>query len=135
MAELIRDTVFGHFVRLITRGRVLQFAEERDPSLWKQYIDREQTRNMALFGNPEGTEPEERKEKQDADTATPSSEGSSQTRTGDADQQEHGQLSSTITGQRVDTEKGRDTTMVTWYGDDDPEVWTIIKLMNLPIWA
>ncbi len=115
MAELLRDTVFGHLVRLITKGKVLQYAEEKDPSLWKQYIDREQTKNMALFGNLEGTESEEKKDH------SPSEE-SSQTRNGDADQPEHNRLHSTITAQRVDTEKGRDTTMVTWFGDDDPEV-------------
>lgn len=119
MAELIRDTVFGHFVRLLTKGRVLQYAEEKDPKLWKQYVDREQTRNMALFGNIEGTEPEEKNESKDV---LPSSEESSQTRTEDADGREHNQLHSTLTAQRVDTEKGRDTTVVTWFGDDDPEV-------------
>ena len=119
MAELIRDTVFGHCVRFITKGRVLQYAEEKDPSLWKQYIDRDQTINMALYGNPQGTEPEEKKHEGDT---SPSSEDSSQTRAGDVNQREHNQLHSTITAQRVDTEKGRDTTMVTWFGDDDPEV-------------
>ena len=121
MAELIRDTAFGHLLRLITKGKVLQYAEEKDPRLWKQYIDRDQTKNMAMFGNPEGTELEK---KTDMDDAPPSSEESSQTRTGDADQREHNRLHSTITAQRVDTEKGRDITMVTWFGDDDPEVWS-----------
>ena len=114
MAELIRDTVFGHLVRLITKGRVLQYAEEKDASLWKQYVDRDQTRNMALFGNPEGEDREEKNE-----NAPTSSEESSQTRDGDAHRP---QLHSTLTAQRLDTEKGRDTTMVTWFGDDDPEV-------------
>ena len=121
MSELIRDTAFGHFVRLITKGRMLQYAEERDPTLWKQYLDREQTKNMALHGNTEGPPPEEKLERNDTRV---SSEESSQTRVGNGDQQEQQehQLSSTITGQRIDTEKGRDITMVTWYGDNDPEV-------------
>lgn len=119
MAELIRDTVFGHFVRLITKGRVLQYAEEKDPELWKKYTDREQTKDMALFGNPEGIFSEE---KQDREDTSPSSGNSSQTRTADEDSQEHNQFHSTITGQRVDTEKGRDATMVTWFSDDDSEV-------------
>ena len=119
MTELIRDTVFGHILRFITKGRVLQYAEEKDPSLWKQYMDRDQTRNMAVFGNPEGTEPEE---KEDKEIEVPSSEGSSQTRAGDADQPPRPQLHSTLTAQKVDTEKGRDTTMVSWFGDNDPEV-------------
>ena len=111
MTDLVRDTVFGHFVRLITNGRFFQYAEEKDPSLWKQYIDREQTRNMAMVGNPEGVEPDEKKDQ------GASSEESSQTRT-----EEQNQLHSTLTGQKVDPEKGRDATMVTWFGDSDPEV-------------
>ena len=119
MAELIRDTVFGHFVRLLTHGRVLQYAEEKDPSLWKAYIDREQTKNMALFGNTEGTESEKNNKSKEE---LPSSEESSQTRDGNTEGREHNQLHSTLTAQRVDTEKGRDITMVFWFGDDDPEV-------------
>ena len=120
MSELIRDTVFGHFVRLITNNRVLQYAEEKDPSLWKQYLDREQTKNMALYGNTEGPTSSEKLKEANANA---SSEESSQTRAGNGDleeEREH-QLSSTITGQRIDTEKGRDVTMVAWFGENDPE--------------
>lgn len=119
MSEIVRDTVFGHLLRLATKGRVLQYAEERDATLWKQYIDRDQTKNMALYGNPEGVAAEEYQKEQ---VAGGPSEDSSSTQSANAGQREHGQLSSTITGQRIDTEKGRDTAMVTWYGDDDPEV-------------
>lgn len=130
MSELIRDTVFGHVVRFITKGRVLQFAEEKDPSLWKQYLDRDQTKNMALYGHPGDETPEEKQERESAPVSetqsnvnghgTDLSDQSSQTRAGDG---EH-QLSSTITGQKIDPEKGRDITMVTWFGDNDPEVRT-----------
>ena len=140
MSELIRDTVFGHAVRFITNGRVLQYAEEKDPSLWKQYLDRNQTKNMALYGHPDDQTPEEKQEPQSSPVSEAQStvnvnvngnsngngnlseatrpETSSPPRSG------HGeyQLSSTITGQRIDSEKGRDTTMVTWFGDNDPEV-------------
>ncbi|KAL6718125.1 GTPase-activating protein [Lecanora helva] len=123
MTELIRDTVFGHFVRLVTGGKVLQYAEEKDDRLWKHYINRDQTRNMAIYGNPEGTEAEKKE-------IGPSSENSSQTRTGDREERPHNQLHSTLTAQRVDTEKGRDVTMVTWFGDNDPEMplnWSTFK--------
>ena len=130
MSDLFRDTVFGHAVRFITKGRYLKFVEEKDPSIWKQYIDRNQTKNMALYGHPDDESPEEKQESESASVSeTPSqvngnvngadlSEESSQTRAGDG---EH-QLSSTMTGQKIDPEKGRDLTMVTWFGDDDPEV-------------
>ena len=117
MAELMRDTVFGHFVRLITKRRYFQYAEERDPKLWKQYLDREQTKNMALYGNTNAPSEEENLEKEGVNTP---SEESSEARAEEEDH-EH-QLSSTITGQVIDPEKGRDVTMVTWFGDNDPEV-------------
>ncbi len=137
MSELIRDTVFGHLVRFVTKGRVLQYAEEKDPSLWKQYLDRNGTKNMALHGHPEDETPEEKQESESAPVSETQSfvnvnvngdvnganrsDESSQTRAGDG---EH-QLSSTITGQKIDPEKGRDVTMVTWFGDNDPEVRTL----------
>ena len=117
MADLIRDTVFGHFVRLITNHRYLQYAEERDPKLWKQYLDREQTKNMALYGNTNGPSEDEKSEKEGVNT--PSGESSETNIDGEEREQ---QLSSTITGQVIDPEKGRDVTMVTWFGDNDPEV-------------
>ena len=131
ISDLIRDTVFGHVVRKITKNRALQFAEERDPSLWKQYLDRDQTRNMALYGHPQLTE-EEKKEKDisegspaesDADLHTPTEQernALAQTQT-QRTTHEH-QMHSTLTNQRVDTEKGRDLSMVSWWGDNDPEV-------------
>ena len=39
-----------------------------------------------------------------------------------AEEEREYQMSSTVTGQRIDTEKGRDITMVTWFGGNDPEV-------------
>jgi DHA1 family multidrug resistance protein-like MFS transporter len=67
MKELIRDTVFGHGLRLITRGRVLQYEEDRDPSLWKR-IDKEKSGKMAHHGTTEDEEKEEEEEKDDEST-------------------------------------------------------------------
>ncbi|KAL9099855.1 MAG: hypothetical protein Q9163_004703 [Psora crenata] len=135
MTDLIRDSIFGQTVRLITGGRVLQYMEEKDPSLWKAYLDRDQTRNMALFGHPELSDEErkgvERKEKDNqtqtsagirspaSNNVTPS--GDSATTLTQEDKNGH-QMHATLTNQRVDTEKGKDASMVSWFGDKDPEV-------------
>ena len=66
MSDLFRDTVFGHAVRFITKGRYLQFVEEKDPSIWKQYIDRNQTKNMALYGHPDDESSEEKQPRESA---------------------------------------------------------------------
>ena len=141
MSDLIRDTVFGHLVRFITKGRVLQYIEEKDPSIWKQYINRDQTKNMALYGHPHDDTPDEKQERE----SSPASETQSNV-TGDisgakmsgrssqtnAEDGEH-QLSSAITGLKIDPEKGRDTTMVTWFGEDDPEVRNVEYPVEEPV--
>ncbi|KAI4164632.1 MAG: hypothetical protein LQ342_001606 [Letrouitia transgressa] len=106
MAELIRDTVFGHLLRIATRGRVLQYAEQKDPSLWRAYLSDEKTRGMAHHGQPEPTAHNE---------PVPSSEDSSRTRAGDD------QHTNEVTGQRIDTEKGRDMNVVEWFDENDSE--------------
>ncbi|KAL9613404.1 MAG: hypothetical protein Q9167_002052 [Letrouitia subvulpina] len=106
MAELVRDTVFGHLLRLATRGRVLQYAEQKDPSLWRAYLSDEKTRGMAQHGQPEPTAHNE---------PVPSSEDSSRTRAGDD------RDANEATGQRIDTEKGRDMNVVEWFDENDSE--------------
>ena len=119
-------------MRFLTKGRCFQFAEEEDPSIWKQYLDRNQTKNMALHGHPDDESLEEKPQRESAPVSETQSRAngngngnganlsdkSSQTRAEDGEQQ----LSSTMTGQKIDPEKGRDVTMVTWFGDKDPEV-------------
>ncbi|KAI4214458.1 MAG: hypothetical protein LQ351_002875 [Letrouitia transgressa] len=106
MAELIRDTVFGHLLRLATRGRVLQYAEQKDPSLWRAYLSDEKTRGMAHHGQPDPAPHNE---------PVPSSEDSSRTRA------EDDQHTNEATGQRIDTEKGRDMNVVEWFDENDSE--------------
>lgn len=107
MAELIRDTVAGHLVRLLTRGKYLQYAEENDPSLWKQYLSEEKTMRMARHGHPGQISHEE---------PSPSSEESSRTRRGSDNQQ-----TNQATGHPIDPEKGRDMNVVDWFDEHDPE--------------
>ena len=131
MPDIIRDSAFGQVVRLLTKNRVFQYPEEKDPSLWKRYLDREQTRNMAIYGHPILT-PEEQKEKDSqaqtpaepaSDVHTPLDESVDTLAKEKTQPIEGGHIMhSTLTNQRVDTEHGRDASMVSWYGDDDPEV-------------
>lgn len=132
MSELIRDTVLGHFLRLVTGKRVLLYEEEKHPELWEKYVNREKTSNMAVHGQPQPPESQtkpdsdhesERKHKEEGTTAQrdPSPSGSQSSE-------------STIIqddlrlGNRVDPEKGRDSLVVDWWGPDDPEV--CIAILN-----
>lgn len=141
MTELIRDTTFGHCLRFISRGKLLPFAEERDPSLWKQFVNEEASGNAAHHGtvDPPEKKTSESESSDDDDeklrqqmTGTHSIGG---VRTRDAydsqspDSSEKTRVPDDGTvnipsGVKVDPEKGRDVWIVDWYGPDDPEVST-----------
>nr|POE58710.1 caffeine resistance protein 5 [Quercus suber] len=56
MAELFRDTAFGHLCRLVTGKRVFKFAEEKDPEIWTRYLDAEKAGYLARHGQMEKPE-------------------------------------------------------------------------------
>ena len=39
MEDLVRDTAFGHIVRLATRGKTLAYPEESDQALVERYLN------------------------------------------------------------------------------------------------
>ncbi|KAM3071372.1 GTPase-activating protein [Clarireedia jacksonii] len=117
MKHLFRDTTLGHVLRLATGGRVLRYEEEVDPSIWQRYVDKEASGRMAHHGT---TEPADEKYDKEDNISPPHSlsppRRSSDTRVASQDVHRN-----EVSGVPVDVEKGRDVTMVTWYGDDDPE--------------
>jgi DHA1 family multidrug resistance protein-like MFS transporter len=122
MAGLIRDTLFGHLLRLISHGKILPYEEDRDPSLWKRYVDTEKSGRVAHHGHTGEEEIEDQQQAVD-DTRTPrDSRGSSSTRVGS-----HEGVRNEVNGVRVDPEKGKDVTIVTWLSEDDPEVGIVSR--------
>ena len=141
MTELFRDTTVGHLLRIISRQKLLPYEEDRNPAIWKRYIDKEKSGNMAHHGK---VDPEEKDEEKLAANATndgslgtnasqqaeqgqligdekrrlTSNRNSSDTRMDNRDDAQYNEVS----GVRVDPEKGRDLSIVTWYSDSDPEV-------------
>lgn len=139
MTELIRDTAFGHLIRLITNKRFLKFQEEADPSIWTRYIDEKKSGYLAHHGdtNPpeDGDMPEglggvrTREDQYTLQTpprlSTHDSSDSSRTRVGDDSEKVNN-----ASGMKIDPEKGRDLHMVSWYGPNDPENpqnWSTLK--------
>lgn len=53
VSGLVRDSLFGKVVRIISNNRVFQYPEEIDPTIWHQYINPVKSRNLALYGTPE----------------------------------------------------------------------------------
>ncbi|KAF2145680.1 uncharacterized protein K452DRAFT_356083 [Aplosporella prunicola CBS 121167] len=117
MTELIRDTVFGHLVRLVTHNKYLQYEEEKDPSLLRRYIDVEKSGNVAHHshagppGEDSDDEPLRTKSRDERQ-----SDASSRTRVPD-----DGYQYNEASGVRIDPEKGRDIHVVSWWGPNDPE--------------
>ena len=61
--EEILGTVLGHSLRLASGGKIFPYMEDRDPSLWAKYVDKEKSGRMAHHGN---TAPEEMEKNEDS---------------------------------------------------------------------
>lgn len=135
MSDLFRDTAFGQIVRWVTKNKVFQYPEERDPEIWTRYLDAQKSANAAKFGQTEKPEEgEDAKVGQDVDKdeaqnalpeagqRTPNSRSSSRTQVGDD--------VNAVSGTKVDQEKGKDLHVIGWYGDDDPGMLLRLLLDN-----
>ncbi|PWY95924.1 MFS general substrate transporter [Aspergillus sclerotioniger CBS 115572] len=121
MSGLVQDSILGNLIRFVSRGRYFQYPEEKDPSLWQQYVNRDKSGRMANTG---------RIEADDAEAASDDRPDSgSMTRVPSSTWSDHGRRVQGMTGVTIDPEKGRDTAVVDWWGDDDPE-----NPQNWPQW-
>lgn len=140
MAELFRDTAFGHVVRFISRKKVFTYQEERDPSLYKHFIDEKKSGYLAHHGdtNPpeDGTEPETLggvRTREDRGEELPDVTKERRSSSPDSEKSRNGSEDVNInhaSGVKVDPEKGRDRALVSWWGDNDPENpqnWSMFK--------
>lgn len=119
VADLIRDSPFGHIVRLVTRNKVFQYPEERDPELWKKYVHKEKSAHMAHHGNTEAPD-EHVPEMQNIQGVRSREEagGRSGRSSTTAVPEGHNEAS----GMKVDPEKGKDKNVIDWFGDEDSQV-------------
>jgi len=147
MKELIRDSIFGQAVRVITGKRVFKYPEEVDSEHWKKFINEEKSGYAAHHGikdgaiQPHGDESEdeekiegiggirtrdaraERERDGEGRGERPhgnSAVSSSSDMTAVGERQDGAQYNS-ASGVKVDPEKGRDLHIVDWYGPDDAE--------------
>ena len=112
-SELIRDTLFGHILRFVTGKKVLRYQEEVHPELWKKFVNKHKSGNMARHG---AIEDEEDIVDEKAQRQEPLSHSSSDTQLDDAQP-----VTNEVSGKRIDPEKGRDAHIVDWWGPNDPE--------------
>lgn len=119
MKELFRDTLPGHLLRIVSRGKILPFEEDENPETWSRYVHKEKSGHLAHHGTVEPLDDYEGYSNDN--TASPnrqSSGGSSGTMVDSRDQRINEN-----SGVKVDPESGKDVALVHWYSEDDPEVW------------
>ncbi|GAB7350827.1 hypothetical protein MBLNU459_g1361t1 [Dothideomycetes sp. NU459] len=119
MSDLFRDAPVGQLIRWVSGNKWLQYPEEKDPSIWKNFIDKEKSGNMAMYGAAEPPNDEEKNEEQQQNGSSPSHENRRSDSSGTlaGNDQEYNQMS----GKPVDPEKGKNIDMVSWYGPEDPD--------------
>ncbi|KAF2225327.1 major facilitator superfamily domain-containing protein [Elsinoe ampelina] len=128
VADLIRDSFFGHAVRLATGQKAFTYPEERDPAIAGRYYHYEKSTNMARYGQISPPEDTPKKDIEKSDSTSPTPRPSNAQLYG---REDRGSVSSSATeaipqvsniaGTPVDSEKGRDVTVIDWDGPNDPE--------------
>ena len=135
MTELFRDTPFGHLLRFVSRGKILQYPDEADPSIYSQYLAKKQSQRDSSASREEKSEepPAERPQLRNTLSRTESlSLYNELSRTHSARSQQKASQQEAGTGEQygsaintvangAEGEKGDDPNLVTWYGDHDPE--------------
>ena len=119
MLDLIRDSAFGHIVRLVTRNKYLQYPEEKDPEIWKKYVSHEKAGYAAYHG---ATQPPENADEIDELTQAHGVRSRDDRHDSETSSRTIGNGVNEASGVRVDPEKGKDLHVVDWYGPDDPQV-------------
>jgi len=126
VSDLIRDSAFGHVVRLVSGNKLFAYAEEEDPSLLKQFLNEEKSGFAAYHGRTAAPDDDEQAQRvrqsmgTNQDTNGNESEASSRTRI-------DGEFNEP-SGVRIDPEKGRDLHIV-----DCTYFWGASSLNLLPL--
>jgi hypothetical protein len=107
MTQLVRDSIFGQFLHLVSGEKLLPSEEQKDPSLWRTRVVDEKSRV--------------RNRKEGKTSIASSTESSKTMIVPDDDANE------ATSNTRANVEKGTDLSLVDWYGPLDPEVsWLIL---------
>lgn len=175
MSDILRDSFVGQLLRLVTKNRILQYPDEKDPSVYDRYINVEKSARLARTGStvlsPEETEKKQQEVPQPV-TQRRASQDSEKRRLGEGNalgrsgsdsglssdtqvdpekdtvdqslpqrtvpgsgnssdtESDPNALVNTVSGTKVDPERGRDIHLVDWYGPEDaenPRNWSMLK--------
>ena len=124
MSDLMRYTVFGHFLRLISQGKLLPWAEQENSPIVKKYtaVKLEQDDKSTALATRKSNE--ELTGENREQLGTPSDSASTVTVSSHHDVE-------TSIGIRADKEKGQDFFLIE-FSEGDPEVsWTESRITSL----
>ncbi|KAF6824290.1 multidrug resistance protein [Colletotrichum musicola] len=127
--ETFRDTAFGQIARLTTGNKIpqLQYEEERNPELWRAYINEAKSANAARYGQVEPPEKEDadRRSVDDAESQITERNSFNSSTTIVSDGQEYND----VTGLVVDPERGKNVSVVDFLPNDpeNPQNWSLAK--------
>ncbi|KAF2120724.1 major facilitator superfamily domain-containing protein [Lophiotrema nucula] len=131
--DLIRDSAFGHCVRLASRNKYFQYPEEKDSATWKKYVNQDKSAYQAHHGTtqpPENGEEVPRplrgiRTREGVFGGENTSQSSSETHVAD-----EANTYNEASGAIVDPEKGKDRAVIDWFGPEDadnPQNWSVGK--------
>lgn len=121
MTTYLRDSAYGQLVRLILGTRYFQYPEEKDPSIWKEFVDKEKSANIARFGNLTGPPVESTHTLGSFRTASEEKDKETDGASLRSAWSNHAEGVNAASGAPVDPERGQDLHIVGWWGPDDPE--------------
>ncbi|KAK8193251.1 putative caffeine resistance protein 5 [Phyllosticta capitalensis] len=121
MTTYLRDSAYGQLVRLILGTRYFQYPEEKDPSIWKEFVDKEKSANIARFGNLTGPPVESTHTLGSFRTASEEKDKETDGASLHSAWSNHAEGVNAASGAPVDPERGQDLHIVGWWGPDDPE--------------
>ena len=115
MTQLVRGSIFGQFLHLVSSGKLLPHQEQRNPSLWQTRLPNEKPGRIFFDAAPNNLERAGAGSGDEASsTCSSSTNVSREIVLDDA-------LSEASTKQE-DAEEGKDPNLVDWYGPEDPDV-------------
>lgn len=108
--DIIRNSTFGYLVQLASRGKYFQYAEERDPSLLKQFINEDKSLNIRHHGNTNAPDDESEPRHNERSSRTQLHEDKTT-------YSQHNESYRTP----VDPGKGKDNNVIDWFYPADPD--------------
>ncbi|KAF2002849.1 benomyl/methotrexate resistance protein [Amniculicola lignicola CBS 123094] len=136
--DIIRDSAFGHCVRLASKNRLFLYPEERDTGLWRKYVNEAKTAHMADHGDPDPPTQSEGDTSSEKEQEAGAREGSGRENTSTATPRDWRLSDRVMLNENVpvdvekpsDPDRGKDKLIIDWSGPDDadnPRNWSTGK--------